>query len=284
MTILSAKITTRWCRAWCIAIPTGCCSWSPAPVPPIAATAPARGWWAIRAANISFPRSQWERALAYLEAHTEVRDVLLSGGDPLTLSDDKLDWLLGRLRAIKHIEFLRIGSKMPVVTAAAGDTQPGAGAEKASSAMDEPAFHPPQGADPRSSRSHRPAGRCRHSPGQPDRAAEGYQRHARSHDPADAWPAEEPGDGLIIFTRPIPSAVRRISAPEWTRGWRSSPPCAATPRAMPRRFSASMRRAAAARSSWRPIRWRGVTAIILLLKNFEGKVYRYPDPAGMLGR
>ena len=41
--------------------------------------------------------------------------MLLSGGDPLTLGDDKLDWLLGRLRAIKHVEFLRIGTKMPVV-------------------------------------------------------------------------------------------------------------------------------------------------------------------------
>jgi lysine 2,3-aminomutase len=63
-----------------------------------------------------FNNKQWEQALAYLEQHTEVRDVLLSGGDPLTLGDDKLDWLLGRLRALKHIEFLRIGSKMPVVT------------------------------------------------------------------------------------------------------------------------------------------------------------------------
>jgi lysine 2,3-aminomutase len=63
-----------------------------------------------------FSTRQWEQALAYLEQHTEVRDVLLSGGDPLTLGDDKLDWLLGRLRAIKHIEFLRIGTKMPVVT------------------------------------------------------------------------------------------------------------------------------------------------------------------------
>ncbi len=62
-----------------------------------------------------FSTRQWEQALAYLEAHTEVRDVLLSGGDPLTIGDDKLDWLLGRLRAIKHIEFLRIGSKIPVV-------------------------------------------------------------------------------------------------------------------------------------------------------------------------
>jgi lysine 2,3-aminomutase len=63
-----------------------------------------------------FSTRQWGEAIAYLEAHSEVRDVLLSGGDPLTLSDDKLDWLLSRLRAIPHIEFLRIGTKMPVVT------------------------------------------------------------------------------------------------------------------------------------------------------------------------
>ncbi|MDE1937626.1 MAG: KamA family radical SAM protein [Alphaproteobacteria bacterium] len=62
-----------------------------------------------------FSTKQWEKALAYLEVHTEVRDVLLSGGDPLTIGDDKLDWLLGRLRAMKHIEFLRIGTKIPVV-------------------------------------------------------------------------------------------------------------------------------------------------------------------------
>jgi lysine 2,3-aminomutase len=55
-----------------------------------------------------------ERALRYIEAHSEVRDVLLSGGDPLLLSDRKLDHLLGRLRAIKHVEFIRIGSRIPV--------------------------------------------------------------------------------------------------------------------------------------------------------------------------
>jgi lysine 2,3-aminomutase len=57
----------------------------------------------------------WDRAIEYLEAHPEIRDVLLSGGDPLTIGDDKLDYLLGRLRAIRHIEFLRIGSKIPAV-------------------------------------------------------------------------------------------------------------------------------------------------------------------------
>lgn len=62
-----------------------------------------------------FSVTQWEKALAYLEAHTQVRDVLLSGGDPLSIGDDKLDWLLTRLRKIKHIEFVRIGTKIPAV-------------------------------------------------------------------------------------------------------------------------------------------------------------------------
>lgn len=65
--------------------------------------------------NYKFSVSQWDRALAYIEAHPEVRDVLLSGGDPLTIADDKLDYLLGRLRAIKHVEFIRLGTKVPTV-------------------------------------------------------------------------------------------------------------------------------------------------------------------------
>jgi len=54
-----------------------------------------------------------EAALAYLREHTEVRDVLLSGGDPLLMSDASLDTLLGRLRALPHLEFLRIGTRIP---------------------------------------------------------------------------------------------------------------------------------------------------------------------------
>lgn len=57
----------------------------------------------------------WEQALAYIERHDEVRDVLISGGDPLTLSDDRIDYLLGRLAAIKHVEMVRIGTKVPFV-------------------------------------------------------------------------------------------------------------------------------------------------------------------------
>jgi len=58
--------------------------------------------------------TNFEEAFRYLEAHTEVRDVLLSGGDALIFSDDKLDKLLSRLRSIPHIEFLRIGTRVPI--------------------------------------------------------------------------------------------------------------------------------------------------------------------------
>ncbi|MFN3867473.1 MAG: KamA family radical SAM protein [Hyphomicrobiaceae bacterium] len=63
----------------------------------------------------TFSKSQWEKALQYIEAHPEIRDVLLSGGDPLTLADEPLEYLLTRLRSIPHVEFLRIGTKVPVV-------------------------------------------------------------------------------------------------------------------------------------------------------------------------
>lgn len=56
----------------------------------------------------------WEAAFQYLEKHTEVRDVLLSGGDPLLLTDQILDRLLTRLRSIPHIQFVRIGSRIPI--------------------------------------------------------------------------------------------------------------------------------------------------------------------------
>ena len=56
----------------------------------------------------------FEQGLQYLAEHKEVRDVLLSGGDPLLLTDQKLDYLLTRLREIPHLEFIRIGSRIPI--------------------------------------------------------------------------------------------------------------------------------------------------------------------------
>ena len=56
-----------------------------------------------------------ESAFKYLEEHTAIRDVILSGGDPLMLTDTMLEKILQRLRQIKHIEIIRLGTRMPVV-------------------------------------------------------------------------------------------------------------------------------------------------------------------------
>ena len=58
--------------------------------------------------------TQWEAAFEYLERTPQVRDVLLSGGDPLLFSDNKLEKILKRLRSIPHIQFVRIGSRIPI--------------------------------------------------------------------------------------------------------------------------------------------------------------------------
>ncbi|MDE0043294.1 MAG: KamA family radical SAM protein [Candidatus Poribacteria bacterium] len=62
----------------------------------------------------SIPDDNTERGLQYLRDHHEVRDVIISGGDPLMLTDRKIDYIVGGLRAIDHIEIIRIGSRVPV--------------------------------------------------------------------------------------------------------------------------------------------------------------------------
>lgn len=65
--------------------------------------------------EISPNEKRLEAAFDYLRRTPQIRDVLISGGDPLAMSEDRLDWILSRLRSIPHIEFVRIGSKMPAV-------------------------------------------------------------------------------------------------------------------------------------------------------------------------
>ena len=60
-------------------------------------------------------RASLAEGIDYIRRTPQVRDVLLSGGDPLMLSDDHIEWLLKELRAIPHVEIIRIGTRMPVV-------------------------------------------------------------------------------------------------------------------------------------------------------------------------
>jgi lysine 2,3-aminomutase len=59
-------------------------------------------------------RSELAQAIAWIRATPEIRDVLLTGGDPLVFSDERLEWLLSELRAIPHVEIVRLGTRLPV--------------------------------------------------------------------------------------------------------------------------------------------------------------------------
>jgi lysine 2,3-aminomutase len=65
--------------------------------------------------GIAPSESRLEKAFEYIRNTPAIRDVLISGGDPLALSDERLDWILTQLRQIPHVEFVRIGTKMPAV-------------------------------------------------------------------------------------------------------------------------------------------------------------------------
>jgi lysine 2,3-aminomutase len=59
-------------------------------------------------------KAELQDGIGYLAQHPEIRDVLLTGGDPLVFNESNLEWLLSRLRAIPHIEVIRIGTRLPV--------------------------------------------------------------------------------------------------------------------------------------------------------------------------
>jgi lysine 2,3-aminomutase len=59
-------------------------------------------------------REDLERALDYIRSHRQIRDVLISGGDPLCLSTDKLEWVVSQVRSIRHVEIIRLGTRVPV--------------------------------------------------------------------------------------------------------------------------------------------------------------------------
>jgi lysine 2,3-aminomutase len=60
------------------------------------------------------PLTKFDAAIEYIKSNRKIRDVLISGGDPLTLEDEALENLLAKIRAISHVEFLRIGTRIPV--------------------------------------------------------------------------------------------------------------------------------------------------------------------------
>lgn len=72
-----------------------------------------------RKRNISFKamiadETRIQKGIEYIRNHSEIRDVLITGGDPLTLTDDQLEWIIKQVRHIPHVEIIRLGTRMPV--------------------------------------------------------------------------------------------------------------------------------------------------------------------------
>lgn len=60
-------------------------------------------------------KKQYDNCFEYIRNHPEIRDVVVSGGDPLTLPNETIEYILSNLRNIKHVQIIRIGSRVPVV-------------------------------------------------------------------------------------------------------------------------------------------------------------------------
>jgi lysine 2,3-aminomutase len=69
----------------------------------------------IDSSDVYYPRNMLDQAIQYVRDNDEIRDVLLTGGDALALSDDQLDYILTELDQIEHVEIKRLGSRMPCV-------------------------------------------------------------------------------------------------------------------------------------------------------------------------
>ena len=165
--------------------------------------------------------------------HPEVRDVLLSGGDPLLFSDEKLEHLLAQLRAIPHVEFLRIGTRIPIFLPQRITPELCAMLKK---------YHPlfisihtnhPRELTTEVREALGPPGRCRHPAGQPVGSAQPRQRRRDRDARAGAKTADVPREALLrLPVRPdlrLGASARQRAR----RAWRSWKDCAATPPAMP---------------------------------------------------
>ena len=144
-------------------------------------------------------------------------------------------------------------------------------------------FTHPDELTPEVGRGLRPSRRRRHPARQPDRAAQGRERRRRDDEEAVPRAAEDAGAAVLpLSVRPDLGLVALPHAAS-TRAWRSSRGCAATRPATPCRPTSSTRLAAAARSRCIPDYVVGRDGDDLMLRNFEGKMYRYPDPDGTVG-
>ena len=111
-------------------------------------------------------------ALDYIRGHTEIWEVILTGGDPLMLSPRRLAEIMADIAAIDHVKIIRIHTRVPVAAPGAHQRRDGRGAEgRGRHDLGRGSRQPSARTDGGGARRLRPAGGCRHSAGEPVGAA-----------------------------------------------------------------------------------------------------------------
>ena len=177
------------------------------------------------------PRNkQLEDGLAYIEAHKEIRDVVISGGDPLSNSDDRLDYILSRLRAMEHIEVFRLGTRNLVTLPQRVTDDFAQMLRKYHPVFVHTHFNHPKECTQEAFDACAQAGRRRLRDRQPDGAAQGRERRARDRQGAEPQAADDARAAVLHLPvrpvpghQPLPHADRdRASRSSRTlRGWTS---------------------------------------------------------------
>ena len=178
----------------------------------------------------------------------QVRDVLISGGDGLTLAPKLFESILRGLREIPHIEIIRIGSARAGLPAAADRRRAVRDAREVPPALDQPPLQPPQRDHARGLARGRQADQGRPAGRQPERAAGRASTTASTSSARSSTSSSRTGSGRTTSTSATWSRAPATSGRRSARASRSWRACAATPRATRCRPTSSMRPAAAARS------------------------------------
>ena len=132
------------------------------------------------------PLNQYDSAFEYIRQHPEIRDVILSGGDPMMLSDRRLEYIFQKLREIPHVEIIRLGSRITSHLPSRITPEFCEMVKKYHPIYMNTHFNHPAELTPEIGRGARTAGRRRRSARLPDGAAARRERRSGDHEGADA--------------------------------------------------------------------------------------------------
>lgn len=145
-------------------------------------------------------REKIQEGIAYIRENSHIRDVLLSGGDPLMLSDEVLDWILTELSAIPHVEVIRIGTRVPVVLPFRITDELVGILKKAQTDLDQHAVQSSKRDDELGTISHCQTCRCRHTAWKPVGSSRTDQRLPNHHERTRPSAGEEPDTPVLSLS------------------------------------------------------------------------------------